>query len=195
MGNMAYIFGRTEEETNTLSALYTEKCSGTLSMEWYTINTRYPFSYYSQFINHWNMPFIIIPTIEILGNTEFDIFIELSKIRDNSSRLIICDYPSTVCFDNVEHNKAVLSLLCDIYQKKVKQATDKPVKSGRKKIDFPSMWEAYYTRWKNGQITANMFMYQTNLKRTTFYSLVKEYEAMLKERENIDYATGHQKDL
>lgn len=48
--------------------------------------------------------------------------------------------------------------------------------TGRPKAEYPQMWEEYYTQWKNGDITAKTCMESLELKRTTFYKLVKEYE-------------------
>lgn len=48
---------------------------------------------------------------------------------------------------------------------------------GRKKIDFPDNWDEVYAQWKNRQITGTQAMNLLNLKRNTFYNLLKEYEA------------------
>ena len=47
---------------------------------------------------------------------------------------------------------------------------------GRKKIGFPDNWEEVYTEWKSRQITGAQAMNLLNLKRNTFYNLIKEYE-------------------
>ncbi len=47
---------------------------------------------------------------------------------------------------------------------------------GRPKTDRPSNFEEVYNEWKAGSITAKVAMEKLGLKRTTFYSLVKEYE-------------------
>lgn len=55
-------------------------------------------------------------------------------------------------------------------------AKEKGMYKGRKKIDFPTEWESTYSKWKNREITANKAMEILNLKRTTFYKLLNEYE-------------------
>lgn len=55
-------------------------------------------------------------------------------------------------------------------------AKAKGMYKGRKKIDFPTEWELTYNKWKNREITANKAMEILNLKRTTFYKLLNEYE-------------------
>jgi len=55
-------------------------------------------------------------------------------------------------------------------------AKEKGMYKGRKKIEFPIEWESTYNKWKNREITANKAMEILNLKRTTFYKLLNEYE-------------------
>jgi DNA invertase Pin-like site-specific DNA recombinase len=47
---------------------------------------------------------------------------------------------------------------------------------GRKKIGFPDNWSEVYDQWKHRQITGTHAMTLLNLKRNTFYNLLKEYE-------------------
>ena len=47
---------------------------------------------------------------------------------------------------------------------------------GRKKITKPSNWEEVYTKWKSRELTGAKAMELLNLKRNTFYTLIKEYE-------------------
>lgn len=47
---------------------------------------------------------------------------------------------------------------------------------GRKKIAYPNNWEEIYQKWKHREITGTKAMQQLNLKRNTFYNLIKEYE-------------------
>lgn len=49
-------------------------------------------------------------------------------------------------------------------------------KPHRKRIEIPDKFESIYNIWKNGDITAIKAMSALNLKKTTFYKLVKEYE-------------------
>lgn len=48
---------------------------------------------------------------------------------------------------------------------------------GRKEIDYPSNWEEVYSKWKNRNITGKKAMDLLNLKRNTFYKLIKKYES------------------
>ena len=44
---------------------------------------------------------------------------------------------------------------------------------GRPKIEYPENWDEVYSLWKNGKIAAVQAMNELNMKRTTFYKLVK----------------------
>ncbi len=47
---------------------------------------------------------------------------------------------------------------------------------GRPNINFPSNWLEIYTDWKDKKITAVKAMEELNLKKNTFYKLVKQHE-------------------
>lgn len=47
---------------------------------------------------------------------------------------------------------------------------------GRPKATYPNNWNKVYNQWKHKEITGKEAMETMNLKRTTFYKLVKEYE-------------------
>jgi len=47
---------------------------------------------------------------------------------------------------------------------------------GRKAIEYPKLWDKYYKMMKEGNISGVDVMKILELKRTTFYKLVKEYE-------------------
>ena len=47
---------------------------------------------------------------------------------------------------------------------------------GRPKAEFPANFDELYDSWKRGEITATAAMGQLNLKRSTFYKLVKMKE-------------------
>lgn len=58
--------------------------------------------------------------------------------------------------------------------KRVSAKTGRP--TGRPKAEYPVDWEQTYNDWKGGLITATKAMELLELKRTTFYKLVKQYE-------------------
>ncbi|MGN0593771.1 MAG: recombinase family protein [Hominimerdicola sp.] len=58
--------------------------------------------------------------------------------------------------------------------KRVSIKTGRP--TGRPNAVYPDNWEQVYNQWKANGITANKAMELLNLKRTTFYKLVKQFE-------------------
>jgi hypothetical protein len=50
------------------------------------------------------------------------------------------------------------------------------VKFGRPCVEFPENWNNVYSLWKSGSITAVKAIEQMNLKKSSFYKLVKQYE-------------------
>lgn len=58
--------------------------------------------------------------------------------------------------------------------KKVSKKTGRTY--GRPKAEYPAEWETVYNEWKQGNITATKAMQILELKRNTFYNLVKRYE-------------------
>ena len=59
--------------------------------------------------------------------------------------------------------------------KKISKKTGK--EHGRPKAEYPQEWETVYKSWKVGDITATKAMTDLDMKRTTFYKLVKQYES------------------
>mgnify|MGYP000775484689 CR=1 FL=1 len=66
----------------------------------------------------------------------------------------------------------------------VDEATGKRISSktgramGRPARQFPEGWEAAYDDWKEGKATATATMELLEIKRNTFYRLVKDYEGI-----------------
>lgn len=58
--------------------------------------------------------------------------------------------------------------------KKVSAKTGRP--TGRPNAEYPAQWNEIYTQWKNNEISAVKAMQILQLKKTTFYKLVKMYE-------------------
>ena len=56
-------------------------------------------------------------------------------------------------------------------------AKEKGVYKGRKRIGYPANWQEVYSRWMAREITATDAMQALDLKRNTYYNLVKQYRA------------------
>ncbi|HWQ72623.1 MAG TPA: recombinase family protein [Desulfitobacteriaceae bacterium] len=59
-------------------------------------------------------------------------------------------------------------------------AKRKGVKFGRPSIEYPPEWDYYYNLWKQGKATAVETFTRLNLKKATFYKLVRKYEGRWK---------------
>jgi len=49
---------------------------------------------------------------------------------------------------------------------------------GRKPIEYPTDWKKYYDMWKLGTITAKDTIKVLDLKKTTFYKLINQFEGV-----------------
>lgn len=59
-------------------------------------------------------------------------------------------------------------------------AREKGTVLGRPKINYPENWDEVYFSWKFSEISAVQAMNMLDLKRTTFYKLIKAYESNIK---------------
>ena len=68
----------------------------------------------------------------------------------------------------------IAAMQIDDNGKRISKKTGRPY--GRPAAFYPDNWDEVYTRWKNKEITATKAMQLMDLKRNTFYNLVKRYE-------------------
>ena len=59
-------------------------------------------------------------------------------------------------------------------EKRFSLKTGRP--TGRPLAEFPDNWECVYYQWKNKEIKAIEAMQLLDVKKNTFYNLVKRYE-------------------
>lgn len=69
--------------------------------------------------------------------------------------------------------------------KKTSLKTGRP--TGRPNAQFPDNWKDYYEKWILGEMTATKCMEILNLKRSTFYKLVKIYEKEIHNNRENEY--------
>lgn len=135
---------------------------------------------------------LVIKSLDRLSRNKMDIKNELAYFRNNNIRLKIIDIPTTM-IDLPENqgwvidmvNNILLEVLSSIAEQEritIKQRQKEGIEAakrkgkhlGRPRIEFPSDWDNVYNSWMNKEITAKEAMEILNLKRTTFYSLVKK---------------------
>lgn len=138
---------------------------------------------------------LIIKSLDRLSRNKEHIKQELEYFAKNGIRVKIIDLPTTMIElpDNQNWvmemvNNILLEVLSSIAEQErltIKQRQREGIRVakmqgkhlGRPKQEYPDNWESVYTTWKRGTVTAKDAMEQMGLKRTSFYKLVKEYEA------------------
>lgn len=134
---------------------------------------------------------LVIMSLDRLSRNKADIKNELQYFKDNNIRLKVLDLPTTLMeipegnewvFDMVNNILIeVLGTIAEQERKTIKtrqrQGIDKAledgVKFGRPQTVKPDNWNKVIKEWQEGKITATKAMEILNLKRTTFYKLLK----------------------
>lgn len=134
---------------------------------------------------------LYVISLDRLGRNKNQIKKELEFFKVNGIRLKILDIPTTMItypegqewvMDMV--NNILIEVLGSMAEQErvnirsrqaqgIAAAKNKGTVFGRPKAVKPDNWDAVYTRWKNGEITAVQAMKETNLKKATFYNLTK----------------------
>lgn len=140
---------------------------------------------------------LYIKSLDRLGRNKNGIKKELEYLREQGITVRILDLPTTmVDFGNTESRAQkvmmeminnllieVLSTLAENERETIKERQAEGIAAAKKKgkhfgrveVERPAEWDTVYKEWKSGNITAKTAMERLNLKRTTFYRLVKEY--------------------
>lgn len=108
--------------------------------------------------------------------------LDTRQSNDNLDRKFIADLVlqilSYVAQKELENTKRRqqqgMEVMPIINGKRTSLKTGRP--TGRPNAEFPQEWQPYYERWRLGELTATKCMEILNLKRSTFYKLVKIYE-------------------
>lgn len=137
---------------------------------------------------------LYIKSLDRLSRNKKNLNEELQWFKENGIRLIILDLPTTMIevpdgqtwiIDMV--NNILMEVLASIAEeerktikKRQREGIDAAKRAGkhlgRPALQYPSQWKTYYDKWKQKELTAKEVMTQLQLKRTSFYKLVKEYE-------------------
>jgi len=152
---------------------------------------------------------LVIKSLDRLSRNKNDIKKELEYFRAERIRLKVLDLPTTLIELPMEQswivdmiNNILIEVLSSIAEQErvtllrrqregIELAKKKGKYQGRKPVDYPEKWEEYYELWKNQKITAKKFMTDLNLKRTTFYKLVKKYEQKEQNKTNKNQYNLH----
>lgn len=135
---------------------------------------------------------LIIKELDRLGRNMEQIKQEWNKIIEMEVNIIVIDTPILNTNNKSDLEKTLISnivfeLLAYLGEKerlKIKkrqaegiiQAKAQGKHLGRPRITYPSNWDGVYKQWKAQDITAVKAMEMMNLKKNSFYKLVKQYK-------------------
>ena len=137
---------------------------------------------------------LVIKSLDRLGRNYDQMKEEWKDLSDRGIKIRVLDTPmlDTSKYDDVLMGKFVsdvvlnvLSFVAENERKNIKQrqaegiavAKLNGVRFGRPKTEYPDDFEIVYKEWKSGKIKAVEAIEALDLKKTTFYKLVKKYES------------------
>ena len=133
---------------------------------------------------------LVIKSLDRLGRNYEQMKEEWKDLSDRGIKIRVLDTPmlDTSKYDDELMGKFVsdvvlnvLSFVAENERKNIKQrqkegiaiAKAKGIRFGRPSIPYPDNYEEILTKWKNGSITAVEAMRLMNVKKTTFYKMVR----------------------
>lgn len=137
---------------------------------------------------------LVIKELDRLGRDMEQIKEEWQQLQKNGINIVVIDNPilNTEGKSDLERSLIsniifeLLSYMAEKERTKIRQRQAEGIKAlkernggkgiGRPKAEYPKDWEEVYKNWKAKEITGVKAMEQLELKKNTFYKLVKEYE-------------------
>lgn len=135
---------------------------------------------------------LVVKSLDRLSRNKGDIKAELQYFKEHGIRVKIIDLPTTMADFPIGQewvlemiNNILIEVLGTIAEQEratIKQRQREGIESARSKgkhlgrpsLQKPENWNEVYAIWRNGNITAKEAMRRTELKRSSFYRLVKE---------------------
>lgn len=143
---------------------------------------------------------LYIKEVDRLGRNKRENLEELRKLKERGIIIRILEIPTTLAVENnqTEENKMLIemmnNMLIEVYTtfaelelQKIRTRTKEALAAkkkkgeplGRPRVQMPKDFKKVYKQYKNRDITGVQAMKLLDLKKTTFYKLVKEYEAFM----------------
>lgn len=134
---------------------------------------------------------LVIKSLDRLSRSKTDIKNELKYFKDNNIRLKVADLPTTMIDLPSEQswvidmvNNIMIEVLSSIAEQEyntihqrqsegIAAAKAKGKHLGRPKLIKPDNWDSVISEYKENRITAKEAMTRLNLKRSSFYKLLK----------------------
>lgn len=144
---------------------------------------------------------LIITELDRLGRNKQDTMKEIQYYKEHDIRLMVLELPTTLMdlskMDNslqVMMLETINNMMLELYASMAQAEIEKKEKRqregiqakkergewddyGRPSIGKPDNWDTVIKEWRNKEITAVEAMKRMSLKKTTFYKLVKKYNA------------------
>ena len=137
---------------------------------------------------------LVIVSLDRLSRNKLHIKQELEYYRINKIRVMVIDIPTTMVdlpeeqswvFEMI--NNILIEVLSSIAEQErvrirknqadgISAAKEKGKHLGRPRKTLPPNWEEVYLRWKSGELTAVAAMAELELKKSTFYNFVSQWE-------------------
>ena len=134
---------------------------------------------------------LVVKSLDRLSRNKYDIHNELRYFKENNIRVKVLDLPTTIMdlpegqewvFDMV--NNILIEVLSTIAEQEretlrrrqaegIAEAKRKGKRLGRPVMVVPKNWDTVYASWKAGEITAKKAMELTDIKKSSFYKLVR----------------------
>ena len=143
---------------------------------------------------------LYIKEVDRLGRNKRENLEELRKLKERGIIIRILEIPTTLMIanDETDQNKLMIemmnNMLIEMYAtfaelelQKIRTRTREALAAkkkkgeplGRPKIQMPKNFKKVYKQYKNRDITAVQAMKLLDLKKTTFYKLVREFEDLM----------------
>lgn len=135
---------------------------------------------------------LIVHELDRLGRNKRDTLKEIQWLKENNIRFKALNLPTTLIDTNDNLMlETINNIVIELYTMMAQQELETREKRqregialakaqgkhlGRPKVEYSTNWGEVYNRWKAKEITGTKAMELLQLKRTTFYKLVKEYE-------------------
>lgn len=134
---------------------------------------------------------LIIKSLDRLSRSKTDIKNELKYFKDNNIRLKVADLPTTM-IDLADEQSWVIDMINNILVEVLSSIAEQEYNTirqrqsegiaaakakgkhlGRPKLIKPDNWDSVISEYKESRITAKEAMTRLNLKRSSFYKLLK----------------------
>jgi DNA invertase Pin-like site-specific DNA recombinase len=148
---------------------------------------------------------LVIKSLDRLGRNQKEVKAEWEWFKNNEINIRVLDMPilNRTYNENNEIDKSINELIRNLVfeiitwtdqeqRRRIKASQKEGIAAakragkhlGRPKFTFNSLtdenktkFNELYSKWKNNEITAVTFMREMDLKKNTFYKLIKEYES------------------